>query len=493
MDCDQTGSDDNKFSRKLNGAPDPTAAQPNNDRPSDGCSTTEQPRFQLQLTSTFRQPTHHSARPSTRVAAANVFQDEAQDDDPSLPVPSDSHSSGRGLVLAAPAKRPHTLTTQPTPSDDLPSSHDGVTEDRGYLDHDPIARLARARKVPALVERKKVVNDMARWTSRHEELRDPDSPIPSTVNSFSSRTWGASTQRPSHQENSMEATPPTSSAPLPPPSTSNAHHHLPPPSTETEPEQTRKRSHDQSNAEDTFRDEDPGVSYDFCLYDPVIACMLCNRGFKQGHTLDRHVRESALHHSNLNSLEARLVGHQAKLARLSFATSCHAATSQSAPLEHVEQPKYRDRASERRAVFGSSANESHRARRIEKEAKEREGGKHVRNYGPSFQSTFAATQRSLAPTPELTTSNNKGAQLLSLMGWSPGDPFGQRTSTMGKIEQPTKQDTKKPWDVPLQEGRRGLGAQRGDDQLDWCSTPENRTDGAPVIQGSGQEQQGMER
>ncbi|KAI5284831.1 hypothetical protein KEM55_000897, partial [Ascosphaera atra] len=144
-----------------------------------------------------------------------------------------------------------------------------------------------------------------------------------------------------------------------------------------------------------------------------LCCYLCMRQFKNTADINRHERLSDLHRSNLQN--------EAAVAR-----ALHKLSKQRPAQQSTE---YRDRAKERRQVFGSS--------KTSKTTK-------------PLPAAVAAAKRSRSPEPAKQPVMSKGASLLGKMGWSQGSGLGaQGTGVTAPVET----------DVYVQ--GVGLGAQGG--------------------------------
>lgn len=145
-----------------------------------------------------------------------------------------------------------------------------------------------------------------------------------------------------------------------------------------------------------------------------IACLLCQRKFKSLDTLHRHQDESQLHRDNLAQLETCRQGVLRKIESLGHTPSqpTTAADPAAALSTHSTPaaPVYRDRASERRAVFGADT---------------------PSKSTPAPPKTFQGPRPALAAS-ELHSaaekpieSDNIGSRLLAKMGWLHGQGLGR--------------------------------------------------------------------
>ncbi|SPO25399.1 related to RNA binding motif protein [Ustilago trichophora] len=170
------------------------------------------------------------------------------------------------------------------------------------------------------------------------------------------------------------------------------------------------------------------ASYDF-KDQARIACLLCQRKFKSLDTLHRHEAESQLHKDNLSNSETCRQGVTRKLEALSDAVPkpngpaekpvSAAAASESTAQQNLTPPSapaYRDRASERRAVFGAEA--PSRSNTSSNASKVFEGPTAM-----ASTSTAAAEVPQSAPEKPID-SDNIGSKLLAMMGWSQGQGLG---------------------------------------------------------------------
>ncbi|SPO25820.1 related to RNA binding motif protein [Ustilago trichophora] len=161
----------------------------------------------------------------------------------------------------------------------------------------------------------------------------------------------------------------------------------------------------------------------------LIACLLCQRKFRSLDTLHRHEAESQLHKDNLSNSETCRQGVARKLEALSGSLSKPNGTADKPATASVSSestnrqilapqsaPAYRDRASERRAVFGadtpSKSNTSSNASKVF------EGPRTM-----ASASTAVAEVSQSAPEKPID-SDNIGSKLLAMMGWSQGQGLG---------------------------------------------------------------------
>lgn len=174
------------------------------------------------------------------------------------------------------------------------------------------------------------------------------------------------------------------------------------------------------------------VDIDFFSDRTALCCYLCGRKFKTMDVLNRHPRESKLHSANLLEEDKRRSGgeavRKARAATSSAGMKRKAGPSgfvpvQSGPAndsgEATGETRYRDRALERRAVFGS-----------ENSAPASKKAKGTRSFeGPAAP----------APTPaprgveEKIEEDNVGNKMLQMMGWTEGEVLG---NTGGGLDKP---------------------------------------------------------
>ncbi|KAG5727598.1 RNA-binding protein 5-A [Termitomyces sp. T112] len=149
-----------------------------------------------------------------------------------------------------------------------------------------------------------------------------------------------------------------------------------------------------------------------------LTCLLCSRQFKSLDQLKRHNKESDLHKKNFKDTNLREVARQKTAAR-----------------KTEEQPKYRDRASERRVLFNQPD--------VPLPEKESTNLKQKKSEGPPPPPSPPAIE------PGKDT-NNVGNKLLKMMGWTEGTGLG--TSGEGRVE---------PIQTAIYAQGAGLGASKG--------------------------------
>jgi len=162
------------------------------------------------------------------------------------------------------------------------------------------------------------------------------------------------------------------------------------------------------------------TEFDFADIDALM-CFLCARQFKSIEQLKRHNKESGLHKKNYMDPNLRDVARQKAVAR-------KAAGSQQ------QQPKYRDRASERRILFNQPETPM-----PDKDSKVL--GKKRNSEGPPSPPH---------PVDLGKDENNVGNKLLKLMGWKEGQGLG--TEGEGRVD---------PIHTAIYAQGVGLGASKG--------------------------------
>lgn len=199
----------------------------------------------------------------------------------------------------------------------------------------------------------------------------------------------------------------------------------------------------------------PGVSSSTLFIDTIaMCCYLCSKKFKSEEILHRHEAESDLHKANLLDEEKRRSGqekkrvadekrreaeHQAPREAVTAAVSLN----DSSTATTTTTAKYRDRALERRAIFGSSkgpdtTNHPH------KKAKFRafEGPSPSTPASASTDTSLPASTTPTSapaqtPTPEMD-STNIGNILLRSMGWTEGAGIGADGAGIDKPIEPVR-------------------------------------------------------
>ncbi|WWD08598.1 hypothetical protein V865_006711 [Kwoniella europaea PYCC6329] len=173
-----------------------------------------------------------------------------------------------------------------------------------------------------------------------------------------------------------------------------------------------------------------------------VACLLCQRQFKSEDVLKKHVAQSDLHKTNLSDANVREAGMKRKNAL---------ASSSSTIGEGSQQPKYRDRAAERREAFNQPSvpvPEESPSWQLE-QAKKRKFAE-----GPKPPSPVPPP-----PPPGMEPGkdeSNVGNQLLAKMGWKTGTGLGKGNE--GRVD---------PILVQQFENRAGLGASKGVEAGRW--------------------------
>ncbi|PWN21817.1 hypothetical protein BCV69DRAFT_298024 [Microstroma glucosiphilum] len=174
------------------------------------------------------------------------------------------------------------------------------------------------------------------------------------------------------------------------------------------------------------------VDIDFFSDRTALCCYLCGRKFKTMDVLNRHPRESKLHSANLLEEDKRRSGgeavRKAKAATKSAGMKRKAGLSGFVPVQSsptndggdaTGETKYRDRALERRAVFGS-----------ENPAPASKKAKGTRSFeGPAAPAPTAAPRG----VDDKIEEDNVGNKMLQMMGWSEGEVLG---NTGGGLEKP---------------------------------------------------------
>ncbi|KAJ6513845.1 hypothetical protein C8R47DRAFT_1092050 [Mycena vitilis] len=174
----------------------------------------------------------------------------------------------------------------------------------------------------------------------------------------------------------------------------------------------------------------PFIEEDFEFSDVgALTCLLCARQFKTTDQLKRHNKESDLHKKNFKDPNLRDVARQKLAARQAGSSA-------------ADQPKYRDRASERRVLFNQPD-----APVPEKDGSSKVGGKKRQAEGPPPPPS--------PPPPPVNPSKdetNVGNKLLKMMGWTEGTGLG--TTGEGRVD---------PISAAVYAQGVGLGASKGKD------------------------------
>jgi len=155
----------------------------------------------------------------------------------------------------------------------------------------------------------------------------------------------------------------------------------------------------------------------------ALTCLLCARQFKSIDQLKRHNSESDLHKKNYKDPGLREIASQ-KLAMRKSHTP--------------EQPKYRDRASERRTLFSqpdAPVTEKESAHKLKK-----------------HEAPSSTPSPPPPPTNPGEDSSNVGNKLLKMMGWTEGTGLG--TNGQGRVD---------PIQTAIYTQGVGLGASKGRD------------------------------
>ncbi|TGZ80467.1 hypothetical protein EX30DRAFT_372112 [Ascodesmis nigricans] len=151
-----------------------------------------------------------------------------------------------------------------------------------------------------------------------------------------------------------------------------------------------------------------------------LACLLCSRMFKTAEKLHEHERVSSLHAGNIKN-EKLVATARAKLQK---------ASGTGAGGNNTAAPAYRDRAKERRQVFGNS-NTAPTTAGTSSSTSNTAGAPNAKRPSPTASSTNTPGQDDPA-TAKPNLMSSKGAALLGKMGWSQGQGLG--ASGSGRTE-----------------------------------------------------------
>ncbi|KAH7930906.1 hypothetical protein BV22DRAFT_1078286 [Leucogyrophana mollusca] len=237
------------------------------------------------------------------------------------------------------------------------------------------SKVAAAKKVAPLIASKKVVNNIQKWNQVQEELKD-DSNV--------------------HSPSSV-ASPLSSAAP----------------STTANP-------------------DPPEVEFEFSDT-TAMTCLLCARQFKTMDQLKRHNKESDLHKARFPN-SPHLFAFKTDIARQKANAAKQTASTRSA-----EQPKYRDRASERRIMHNQP----------DVPLPEKDNG----NNGKKRRHAEGPPPLPSPPAPPVIPAqdeSNVGNKLLKMMGWKEGSGLG--SSGDGRVD---------PIQTAIYAQGVGLGASKG--------------------------------
>jgi RNA-binding protein 5/10 len=180
-----------------------------------------------------------------------------------------------------------------------------------------------------------------------------------------------------------------------------------------------------------------GYDYSDVQASGKVACLLCQRALPSAEVMRKHVLTSELHKTNLANpsvVEAGKKRKQASLAKLS--------TTPDLTGNGEDQPKYRDRAAERREVF----NQPEKPHYMDRVALSIPSGPPKRKFAEGPKEPSPPPEPGLAPGVD---ESNKGNTLLTKMGWAAGTGLGKGKE--GRVE---------PIEVKLLGERAGLGAKR---------------------------------
>ncbi|KAK7038013.1 hypothetical protein R3P38DRAFT_2903934 [Favolaschia claudopus] len=248
--------------------------------------------------------------------------------------------------------------------------------------------LTKGKKVAPLLASKKTANNINKWNQVQEEL--------------------------------------TNSAAAPPPSA------LAPPK---QPVASTSNTAESAAVSTTLEVPSPEQEFEFSDVN-ALSCLLCARQFKTLDQLKRHNKESDLHKARILQLSKNL-----KDSNLRDVARQKLAARQATSSGGAEQPKYRDRASERRVLFNQP----------DTPMPEKDAGKVA---GKKRQADGPPPPPSPPPPPVNPgkDENNVGNKLLKMMGWTEGTGLG--TEGEGRVD---------PISASVYAQGVGLGASKGKD------------------------------
>ncbi|KAJ3565270.1 hypothetical protein NP233_g7739 [Leucocoprinus birnbaumii] len=247
--------------------------------------------------------------------------------------------------------------------------------------HDP-SKAHQVKRVAPLIASKKTATNINKWNQVQEELSHAGEPTSAT-------TLAASVSTSTTVSNKPDSIPSAQSTP--------------PPETE-------------------FEFSDVGA----------LMCLLCARQFKSLDQLKRHNKESDLHKARNLSVVSYL--NQSKLTSLfvlSFPSSKNykdanlrdVARQKAQARKAADQPKYRDRALERRTLFNQPDTP------VPEGGSNKPGNKKRQSEGPPARASTPPEAPALNPGED---PSNVGNKLLKMMGWKEGSGLG--TEEDGRTE-----------------------------------------------------------
>ncbi|SPO36448.1 uncharacterized protein PSFLO_01919 [Pseudozyma flocculosa] len=178
--------------------------------------------------------------------------------------------------------------------------------------------------------------------------------------------------------------------------------------------QTRTKASSSTMSDDELR------AFDY-LDTAQNACLLCQRKLKSLDVLRRHEKESALHEDNLRNLDTCRAGVDRKLSQdAGLETSSQSSASAGfAPIGAAKDAsgtpasKYRDRALERRAVFGTDSTPAFKKASFQ-----------AKSYEGPVATDVPKSDEPEMPVEKEIDSSNIGSKMLAMMGWSKGQGLG---------------------------------------------------------------------